>query len=93
MSTTPPPNPPADATASTESSNVATETSAVNDTPEPPTVQSVLHQSISRANLETEVGQVLGTFNSWWGGVKKQVSDFSSTVLRVVCVCDIHHQG
>jgi len=39
---------------------------------QPSTAQSAIQQSISRANLETEVGQVLGTLNSWWGGVKKQ---------------------
>ena len=30
---------------------------------------------LSREALELEVSQVLGTFNSWWGGVKKQVGD------------------
>lgn len=29
---------------------------------------------LDKGNLEQEVGQVLGTLNSWWGGVKKQVS-------------------
>lgn len=33
-----------------------------------------LQQTLSINNLEQEVGQVIGTFNSWWGGVKKQVS-------------------
>lgn len=46
----------------------------VDSAPKPPSAQNAIQQSISRANLETEVGQVLGTFNSWWGGVKKQAS-------------------
>jgi len=29
---------------------------------------------LEKNNLETEVHQVMGTLNSWWGGVKKQVS-------------------
>lgn len=29
---------------------------------------------LDKNNLETEVHQVMGTLNSWWGGVKKQVS-------------------
>lgn len=29
---------------------------------------------LDKDNFETEVHQVMGTLNSWWGGVKKQVS-------------------
>lgn len=58
--------------------------------PTPPTPDAVqpsvtsashlLQQSLSINNLEQEVGQVMGTFNSWWGGVKKQVrSNFPSS--------------
>lgn len=36
-------------------------------------VQDILQQSINRDNFQEEVGQVMGTINSWWGGVKKQV--------------------
>lgn len=36
-------------------------------------VQDILQQSINRDNFQEEVGQVMGTLNSWWGGVKKQV--------------------
>lgn len=36
-------------------------------------VQDMLQQSINRENFQEEVGQVMGTLNSWWGGVKKQV--------------------
>lgn len=38
------------------------------------TVQTAFQHGLDRGNLEQEVGQVRGTFNSWWGGVKKQVS-------------------
>jgi hypothetical protein len=40
----------------------------------PNTAQHALQQSFSLSNLETEVDQVKATFNSWWGGVKKQAS-------------------
>ncbi|OCF33165.1 hypothetical protein I317_02372 [Kwoniella heveanensis CBS 569] len=36
------------------------------------TVQRAFTQSLNRGNFEEEVGQVMGTLNSWWGGVKKQ---------------------
>jgi hypothetical protein len=29
---------------------------------------------LDKNNFETEVHQVMGTLNNWWGGVKKQVS-------------------
>ena len=32
-------------------------------------------EGLSRGALELHVSQVLGAFNSWWGGVKKQVGD------------------
>lgn len=46
-------------------------------TPTPtPTSESLNahHLGLSREALEQEVGQVMGTLSSWWGGVKKQVS-------------------
>jgi hypothetical protein len=30
---------------------------------------------LDKNNFETEVHQVMGTLNNWWGGVKKQVSE------------------
>ena len=38
--------------------------------PEP---QPAAQLGLSRASLEQEVGQVMGSLNSWWGGVAKQV--------------------
>lgn len=38
---------------------------------------------LDRNNFETEVHQVMGTLNSWWGGVKKQVSGEMGTVAQV----------
>jgi hypothetical protein len=39
------------------------------------TVERAFQHGLNRANLEQEVGQVMGTLSGWWGGVKKQVSD------------------
>ncbi|ORX34955.1 hypothetical protein BD324DRAFT_593306 [Kockovaella imperatae] len=36
------------------------------------TAQRAFQNGLSRENLEQEVNQVMGTFNSWWGGLKKQ---------------------
>ncbi|WVQ64656.1 uncharacterized protein L199_002823 [Kwoniella botswanensis] len=44
------------------------------------TVQQALQQSINRNNFEEEVGQVMGTLNSWWGGVKKQSASALTTL-------------
>ncbi|WVQ82631.1 hypothetical protein IAT38_004763 [Cryptococcus sp. DSM 104549] len=43
-------------------------------------VQNAFQRSINRENFEEEVGQVMGTFNSWWGGVKKQSVSALSTI-------------
>jgi hypothetical protein len=46
-------------------------------TPTPTPHAESLHAhplGLSREALEQEVGQVMGTLSSWWGGVKKQVS-------------------
>jgi hypothetical protein len=37
---------------------------------------------LDKNNFETEVHQVMGTLNNWWGGVKKQVRQ---DVLEVRC--------
>jgi hypothetical protein len=42
------------------------------DTPKS-SVQKALQAGINKDSFEQEVGQVLDTFSSWWGGVKKQV--------------------
>ena len=47
---------------------------------------------LSREALELEVSQVLGTFNSWWGGVKKQVGRYP-TLADTVCLCHLHHSS
>ncbi|OCF59810.1 hypothetical protein L486_02483 [Kwoniella mangroviensis CBS 10435] len=44
------------------------------------TVQQALQQSINRNSFEEEVGQVMGTLNSWWGGVKKQSASALNTL-------------
>lgn len=38
------------------------------------TAERAFQLGLSPKALEEEVGQVLGSLNSWWGGVKKQVS-------------------
>ena len=38
------------------------------------TAQRAFQSGLSRENLEQEMNQVMGTFNSWWGGFKKQAS-------------------
>ncbi|XAO27874.1 hypothetical protein I312_106738 [Cryptococcus bacillisporus CA1280] len=43
-------------------------------------VQDMLQQSINRENFQEEVGQVMGTLNSWWGGVKKQSASTLATL-------------
>ncbi|OXG23027.1 hypothetical protein C349_02478 [Cryptococcus neoformans var. grubii Br795] len=43
-------------------------------------VQDILQQSINRDNFQEEVGQVMGTLNSWWGGVKKQSASTLATL-------------
>ena len=47
------------------------------------TAQRAFQDGIKRENLEHEVEQVMGTLNSWWGGVKKQVG---WEARRVVCI-------
>ncbi|WRT63501.1 uncharacterized protein IL334_000406 [Kwoniella shivajii] len=44
------------------------------------TVQQSLQSSINRNNFSEEVGQVMGTLNSWWGGVKKQSASALTTL-------------
>lgn len=36
--------------------------------------ERAFQHGLDKNNFETEVHQVMGTLNSWWGGVKKQVS-------------------
>jgi hypothetical protein len=48
--------------------------------PQASTVQRSLQASLNKESFEQEVGQVMGTLNSWWGGVKKQVG-----ILARVC--------
>ena len=49
-----------------------------------PTATTTAAAGLSREALEEEVSQVLGTFNSWWGGVKKQASSLEDH-SDVVC--------
>ncbi|ODO06448.1 hypothetical protein L198_01680 [Cryptococcus wingfieldii CBS 7118] len=66
----------------------ANPTPASQDAPEssstPATDQNVsptaLQQSLNKENFQEEVGQVLGSFNSWWGGVKKQSASTFATI-------------
>ncbi|ORY22964.1 hypothetical protein BCR39DRAFT_550279 [Naematelia encephala] len=44
------------------------------------TAQRAFQYGLDRGNLEQEVGQVMGTLNSWWGGVKKQGATALSTI-------------
>jgi hypothetical protein len=39
----------------------------------PTSIQKAIQAGLNKESFEQEVGQVLGTLNSWWGGVKKQV--------------------
>ncbi|WVQ73991.1 hypothetical protein IAR50_003572 [Cryptococcus sp. DSM 104548] len=41
---------------------------------------NVFQQSLNKENFQEEVGQVLGSFNSWWGGVKKQSASTFATI-------------
>ncbi|WWC58000.1 uncharacterized protein I303_100535 [Kwoniella dejecticola CBS 10117] len=84
-STTPPrPASPAETIhAPTSTSTVASETPAAaqsSNAASTRTVQQALQQSINRNNFEEEVGQVMGTLNSWWGGVKKQSASALTTL-------------
>lgn len=50
-------------------------------------VQDMLQQSINRENFQEEVGQVMGTLNSWWGGVKKQVrSHYLASLVSILLI-------
>ena len=49
----------------------------------PNTAQRAFQHGLSRENLEQEVHQVMGTFNSWWGGFKKQVSIYSHSQVSL----------
>ncbi|KAK8844648.1 hypothetical protein IAR55_006495 [Kwoniella newhampshirensis] len=53
---------------------------AQSGTTSPTTIQRAFQQSLNRENLEEEVGQVIGTLNSWWGGVKKQSASALSNI-------------
>ncbi|EIW73181.1 hypothetical protein TREMEDRAFT_59343 [Tremella mesenterica DSM 1558] len=44
------------------------------------TVERAFQHGLDRENFEQEVGQVMGTFNNWWGGVKKQ----SASALQII---------
>lgn len=48
-------------------------TSPTEAAPAPASIQKALQAGLNKESFEQEVGQVLGTLNSWWGGVKKQV--------------------
>lgn len=43
--------------------------------------ERAFQNGLDKNNFETEVHQVMGTLNSWWGGVKKQVSGDPSTQI------------
>ncbi|WVF66303.1 hypothetical protein IAT40_001043 [Kwoniella sp. CBS 6097] len=64
----------AESTASASGSVQTSQSQAPGTTPgnAASTVQRAFTQSLDRSNFEEEVGQVMGTLNSWWGGVKKQ---------------------
>ena len=49
-----------------------------NDGPQSAMERGFQH-GLDRSNFEREVVQVMGTLNSWWGGVKRQVSRNVST--------------
>lgn len=56
----------------------------------PSKVQDMLQQSINRENFQEEVGQVMGTLNSWWGGVKKQVrSHYLASLVSILLIRSI----
>lgn len=50
-----------------------TPTSSMKSEPEVKTARERALAGLDKNNFETEVHQVMGTLNSWWGGVKKQV--------------------
>ncbi|WWC66986.1 uncharacterized protein I206_100893 [Kwoniella pini CBS 10737] len=83
-STTPPqPASPAEtihASTSTSTTNIESPTGGSSNAQSTRTVQQALQQSINRNNFEEEVGQVMGTLNSWWGGVKKQSASALTTL-------------
>ena len=56
----------------TETIRPSVEVNAGSITPQT-TAERAFQHGLDRGNLEQEVGQVLGTLNSWWGGVKQQV--------------------
>ena len=57
--------------------------------------QRAAQLGLSRAQLEQEVGQVMGNLNSWWGGVKKQAGRYSIQVhpLIPVSIRPLEHQS
>ncbi len=45
------------------------------------TAERAFQHGLEPGNLQQEVGEVMGVFNSWWGGLKKQVSIFGPYTL------------
>lgn len=47
--------------------------------------ERAFQHGLDKNNFETEVHQVMGTLNSWWGGMKKQVRCHLSRVRNSAC--------
>lgn len=55
--------------------------------------ERAFQHGLDKNNFETEVHQVMGTLNSWWGGVKKQVSgDLDSHSRTVTDMCSLRQR-
>ncbi|WWD22804.1 hypothetical protein CI109_107298 [Kwoniella shandongensis] len=50
----------------------------------PSTVQRAFQHGLNRENLEEEVGQVIGTLNSWWGGSASALSNLKADLDKTV---------
>jgi hypothetical protein len=61
------------ATKDASSGEGSTPTPSSRSEPEVKTARERALAGLDKNNFETEVHQVMGTLNSWWGGVKKQV--------------------
>lgn len=63
---------------------------AAKDDPPKSTAERAFQYGLKRDHLEEELGQVMGSFNSWWGGVKKQVRRLSCASLQLAECRSLH---
>nr|XP_019048560.1 hypothetical protein I302_02332 [Kwoniella bestiolae CBS 10118]OCF27490.1 hypothetical protein I302_02332 [Kwoniella bestiolae CBS 10118] len=80
----PRPPSPAETIHASEPSTKAEPTTPTPDAAPTRTVQQALQQSVNRNNFEEEVGQVMGTLNSWWGGSASALTTLKADLDKTV---------